>query len=294
MNIGIIGGGSIGLLVGSYLSKNHVVTLYVKRKEQKEALQAKELVLYKFSNSFRSTPIKVKLISEIDQNDCFFICVKQNHLYEIAPFYTKLDDQTPLIFLQNGMGHVEKLQSLSQPTYVGIVNHGANRMNDYTVNHLGEGTITLASVTGSEEQLAMLIDQLYDSSFVFKKVDDFIPLMHEKLIINAVINPLTAIFDVPNGSVIQNESLRLLARNLCEEAANILRIHTELAWEKIYRVASSTAENTSSMRADILNGKKTENEAISGYILHLAETGQAPYTTFVYHSILVLERKTDV
>jgi 2-dehydropantoate 2-reductase len=34
MEIGIIGSGAVGLLSAAYLSKNHDVTLYTRRKEQ--------------------------------------------------------------------------------------------------------------------------------------------------------------------------------------------------------------------------------------------------------------------
>lgn len=291
MNIGIIGGGSIGLLLSGYLSKKHNVTLYVNRNQQKDIIDSQQFHLLKASKPFRTMSIVVRQTSKLKREDCFIVCVKQPHIKTVISLFKGIKSEIPVLFLQNGMGHLEEIKKLSQPTYVGVVEHGAKRIADNKVNHLGDGVIKLASVTGKHEELDWLVQQLHDDTFPFERMEDWNELLKRKLIINAVINPLTALFDVPNGSVIENESIRLLARNLCEEAADVLKLDMNTSWERVLQTAANTSKNTSSMRADIQNHQKTEIEAISGYIIKRAGENNIPYTFFVYHSIVALEKK---
>ena len=291
MNIGIIGGGSIGLLLAGYLSEKHAVTLYVNRKQQEDALLNNKLRVLKSSALYREVSVPAKQLKDAGREDVFIVCVKQPHIEQVVQLLRRLDFDVPLLFLQNGMGHLEKIKQLSQSTYVGIIEHGASRENDSCVNHLGTGKIKLAACTGTSSELSMLIQQLHQDTFPFESTDDWEALLKEKLIINAAINPLTALFDIPNGTIASNEHIRLLAESLCKEAADALDLDSETAFQRVLETARNTKENTSSMRADILAGQKTENEAISGYILQCQGMEKAPYTAFVYRSILALEKK---
>lgn len=53
-------------------------------------------------------------------------------------------------------------------------------------------------------------------------------------------------------------------------------------------IAKNTGNNMSSMRADILNNRKSEIDSITGYILQHSNA-HLPYTSFVYRAILALE-----
>src|SRR5690625_2738321 len=99
MNIGVIGGGSIGLLIGSYLASKHHMTIYVRRKEQMETINTYGLLL----NQTKIHQVKSLLLTNVKNEDCLIICVKQPQLKCIIPFIQKTRKNIPLIFLQNGM-----------------------------------------------------------------------------------------------------------------------------------------------------------------------------------------------
>src|SRR5699024_10863444 len=113
---------------------------------QKKMLNKRQLHLHKQSVPFQSIRIKIKQLTELQSEDCLINCVKQPHLKDTLPFYQKINQSTPLIFIQNGMAHLKEIKEFSQPTYVGVIEHGASRINDFTVDHLGEGKIVIASV----------------------------------------------------------------------------------------------------------------------------------------------------
>lgn len=291
MNIGVVGGGSLGLLISSYLAEHHKVTLYVRRMEQKAAIEKNHIQLWKQSTLVKQTTIEIKEMRELEEEDCLFICVKQPQIKQVVTYLHHLKGKSKIVFLQNGMGHVAEFKTLQHPVFVGVVEHGAHRMSDYQVNHLGEGIIKLASFTNEKNLLLSLLKQIHTEEFPFDMHHDWQLLLQEKLMINAVINPLTALFDVPNGRVVSNSDILFLAKQLSQETAEILGFDPNFVWENVKRVAENTEHNTSSMRADLQANRETEIEAISGYLIKRAAEHLIPYTTFVYKAILGLHQE---
>src|SRR5690625_2108961 len=136
MKIGIIGGGSIGLLLSRYFARTHEVTIYVRREAQKQQLNKQGLQL---TNAAVSHPVRSLLINEVKDEDCFIFCVKQPHLEEVLAAVQTVDRQSAFIFLQNGMGHINLFEHIVQPIYVGVIEHGASRQSDHVVTHTGKG-----------------------------------------------------------------------------------------------------------------------------------------------------------
>ncbi|MBD1224620.1 2-dehydropantoate 2-reductase [Virgibacillus halodenitrificans] len=292
MNIGVIGGGAIGLLLSGYLAEEHNVTVYVRRTKQKLLI---DLHGVRISDKFDRRQVQCELIHNIKDQDCIMVCVKQFQFLEILPHLSSLGNEVLLVFLQNGMSHIEKISNLSQPISIGTVEHGAEKVNDYTVKHTGEGVIKLASYSRvANNELQQLLSELEQHDFPMVYRDNWSILLKEKLILNAVINPLTALFQVKNSQVIQNEYIRFLAKQLCEEASFILNLNEDKQWSEVQRVAKNTGENTSSMYKDIKERRKTEIEAISGYLLKQCSNTKIPYTSFVYHSLKALEKKKGI
>ncbi|PWW72954.1 2-dehydropantoate 2-reductase [Tuber magnatum] len=106
----------------------------------------------------------------------------------------------------------------------------------------------------------------------------------EKLAINAVINPLTVLFNCKNGELLENfyivQNMRLIlwevSQVLCAlpELAALpgrdVRLSPDRLYDLVIRVARLSAGNYSSMFQDVRNGKQTEIDYINGYVLDRA------------------------
>ena len=97
-------------------------------------------------------------------------------------------------------------------------------------------------------------------------------LIWGKLVINAAINPLTALLRVKNGELLERPSAREMMRELAIETANVARAENiQLPFDDPVKaaedVARKTAANTSSMLQDILRGALTEIDAICGAVV---------------------------
>ncbi|KAL9088314.1 MAG: hypothetical protein Q9165_006239 [Trypethelium subeluteriae] len=107
----------------------------------------------------------------------------------------------------------------------------------------------------------------------------------EKLAINSIINPLTTLLDGRNGTLLFNFALTRTMRLLLAETSLVLRSLPELQGMPNLRLkfspdrletlvvsaANATAENVSSMLADMRAGRQTEVEYINGYIVRRGE-----------------------
>ncbi|HRJ76038.1 MAG TPA: ketopantoate reductase C-terminal domain-containing protein, partial [Anaerolineales bacterium] len=113
---------------------------------------------------------------------------------------------------------------------------------------------------------------LKSAKFNLQIVDDAESLVWGKLVINAAINPLTALLQVPNGELLSHPKARKMMGALAEETAEVAEAeHVHLPFENpvvaAEDVARKTAQNKSSMFQDVLRGAPTEIDAICGAIM---------------------------
>jgi 2-dehydropantoate 2-reductase len=96
-----------------------------------------------------------------------------------------------------------------------------------------------------------------------------------KLAVNAVINPLTALNNVPNLAIC-NENYSEQIHDICQEFVAVARAcgeHFDLSEvkDKVIQVAKATGSNFSSMHQDVQYKRETEIDAINGYIVSMAK-----------------------
>ncbi|MDA1475654.1 2-dehydropantoate 2-reductase [Bacillus changyiensis] len=292
MRIGVIGGGSIGLLFAYYFSFHHHVTIVVRREEQAKSIRQNGLSLLVDGKKYSAKPeVSVGLDSDFD---LLFVAVKQ---HQLAAVLSELEHKDPLqiMFLQNGMAHTSLLEdwNVKHHLYVGAVEHGAIKENDYTVQHTGKGIVKWSAFHSDRaERLKKELEAVHES-FPFLWHDDWYQMLASKLIVNACINPLTALLKVKNGKLIEEPMYLAFMKFVFAETSRILAIENpQKAWENVLSVCRKTRSNTSSMLADIQAGRTTEADAIMGYLLKLAKKSgdSTPHLTFLYDSIKSLEK----
>jgi 2-dehydropantoate 2-reductase len=294
--VGIVGGGSIGLALAGYLSKGQFeVTVYTKAKQQADHLH-KNGVTLKIGTSDFTFPINSTPFLETTElvDDLLFIAVKQYHLKEVVSHLMHLKGKLSTIaFLQNGMGHLtylDKLGDKADNILVGIVEHGALKHSLTEVEHTGDGEMKIGFFQKKSDFSSTVWLKLSCVGFRTTVHEDWFQIMVSKLLVNGVINPLTAIFKVKNGDLITNEYYFKIMRKLFDEISLIYN-STEADWQKIVDICKKTSQNRSSMLKDIEEGRETEIEAITGVILEKAanQNVQLHYHNFIYHSIKGIE-----
>lgn len=177
--------------------------------------------------------------------------------------------------LQNGLGNYEALAEVLGPERValGTTTTGATLLSSGRVRPGGEGIVSV----GASPRLAPLLKRLEQAGFHLETLEDVQALIWGKLVVNAAINPLTAVLKMPNGEILSRPSARQLAANLAHEviavaeAQGITLPHADPV-QIAETVAQKTAQNHSSMYQDIQRGAPTEIDAICGAVV---QKGQA-------------------
>ena len=292
LNVTIIGAGSIGLLVAAKLAMNgQVVTVVCRRKHQADQLRKG----INYINHDKTQCVKVQATYHLSskKTDLLIVAVKSNQVPSVLSLIQEVyqDPNLPdILFIQNGMGHLSYIELLHHNVLVGVVEHGALKIDERTVEHTGDGIIRLSAYSGVPNVLTALSSE----DFPVHYEHDWYEMLAKKLVINCAINPLSSIYGVLNGELLQNARFYSLMRELVKEACEVLELEFERSWNDVQLVCRKTSANTSSMLADIQAGRLTEIDAITGYVLKEAEARgkYVPFSRFVFDSVKGLEMVT--
>ena len=162
------------------------------------------------------------------------------------------------------------------PIIAGVTSAGALKTTKHHVQHTGFGETWLGPLNEQAKQSTPIIPTLNTAMGHADWSDQIKERQWQKLVINAVINPLTALLNEPNGTLLSHQSQ---VRQLCEEVAPLLAKEgidqtAEQLFTTVMAVAERTAKNYSSMQQDIAHQRKTEIDFITGYLLQKANEHQ--------------------
>ena len=190
-----------------------------------------------------------------------------------------LADNGLAITLQNGLGNDEVLASRLGPNRLGrgITTIGATLLEPSHVRLGGEGKVILEDCP----DLDPLVDLFSQSGLDVETVVDIRSQVWGKLVVNAAINPLTALLQVRNAGLLEIPAANILMKEIAEEAASVATAEkVTLPWpsagQMVEEAARRSGDNLSSMLQDVLRGARTEADAINGKIVQLGERHHLP------------------
>jgi 2-dehydropantoate 2-reductase len=190
-----------------------------------------------------------------------------------------LADDGLAITLQNGLGNLEILANRLGGLRValGTITIGATLLGPGLVRAGGEGKISIEA----HPAIGPIKETLISANFQVEMVKNAGSIVWGKLIINAAINPLTAILKIPNGELLKRPSARRLMHRLVEEAVSVASAEkVALPFRDpivaVEEVARLTALNHSSMLQDVQRLAPTEIDAICGAVVRLGEQHHIP------------------
>jgi 2-dehydropantoate 2-reductase len=122
---------------------------------------------------------------------------------------------------------------------------------------------------------------LRKAGFLVENDPDPNVLLWGKLVINAAINPLTALLRVPNGEILKRPTARSLMVSVAREVAAVavaqgIRLPYPDPVVATETIARRTANNRSSMLMDVERGAPTEIDAICGAVIRAGEQVGVP------------------
>ena len=200
-------------------------------------------------------------------------------------------DSTALV-LVNGMGLAAQLQRdfPQLDIFSGTTTEGAYRIAPLHIRHAGHGETRIGR-KGQEQPApwfhswsGALGNCVWDS--------DIDAALWEKMAVNCVINPLTAIYRCRNGDLAQRPELARQVDSVCTEITQVsyaagFTSTAQTLQQTVARVIAGTAANRSSMLQDVSAGRRTEIDYITGYLLQVARDHGivAPHNTDLFERV---------
>jgi len=197
-------------------------------------------------------------------------------LAALEDWLPRIPVDTPIVLFQNGLGSQQAVAERwpARAILAASTTEGANRPSPNVLVHAGAGDTWIGALTASAvDHTAGVVHQLAETGLRVHVEENILQRLWQKLVINAGINPFTALLDCPNGDILSSTLYQQNIDGLCAELSLLLQAETsetiapEALREQIETVARNTASNTSSMRADVMAGRKTEIDFINGYLV---------------------------
>ena len=273
MSVVIVGAGSVGLLLGSYLLESGIkVTMVVRREEQASILNSQGI--RRLNQDGSESVFRVHAITDFptDQtSSVWIVAVKYIDLQDLLLQLNRIQLKNPMLFIQNGLDHFSMANATSIPNLAfATVEHGARRLDDNTVQHNGVGLITIGAGRG-DAAVFDIIEIAHSDNFPITRHSNAEFALMRKVLINCVINPLTAILEVENGELLTNPSCHELFISLYDELLNAFpEMRPYLSLEAVSTVCQNTAHNKSSMLSDRLAGRQMEIKTIVTAVIEKA------------------------
>lgn len=281
--LAIIGAGALGLHFAARLAQRMPVALIARNADRAAALRAGVAVgeaIFQPQAFAADAPPSA---------DWVIVLVKAGDTVDAAEIATRM---RPLgvLSLQNGL----TAELLRAHCAAGLVDQGITTEGAYRdggrVLPSGAGETLLPA--GFEPVAGML----RRAGLQARVEPDIVRARLAKLLVNLAINPLAALFRVPNGALLEPPH-RVLLDTLVREALPVLRAHgldldETAALARVHGVATATARNRASMLQDVLAGRRTELDAITGALLRMADAGgfEVPTHRAVHTLVRTIER----
>lgn len=274
--IGILGAGSLGRLWGAMLPAGGIA--FIARPGEPTGAS----VDYRF-RPFKGpeSQVRIPFLQPGDEPELILVTTKAGDTLDaVAGVINQFAIDTPILLFQNGLGSQQAVAKRwpERPILAASTTEGANRPESGLLVHAGTGDTWVGPVTSpAKATVRKAVTMLATSGLNIHPETDIVQRLWQKLIINAGINPYTAILDCPNGKILDAPLYQSTIDQLCLELSQLMdaavriRQTPDALRERIEQVARNTAGNTSSMRADVQRGRQTEIDFINGYVAKLGK-----------------------
>lgn len=279
----IIGNGAIALLAASQCA----LAAYPCYLQGRTSATSKSLPL-----DFRRGQQNFSLLlstrpADVTKTAILLVCVKAyDTVAACQQWLSLLADDGCLVLCHNGMGTTDLVAAMLKPSqqlWVASTTHGALKTGPHRLVHTGIGSTSLGPVNTAAQAAFTsptyeLVPALSAALGPLSLTADIASLLWQKLLVNLVINPLTALHQCRNGDLLAPQ-YQDVVDSLIGEAVQVAQaegvaIAETTAKQLVRQVMQRTAENYSSMQQDVALQRRTELAAISGFLLHCAKRHQ--------------------
>jgi 2-dehydropantoate 2-reductase len=290
----ILGAGAIGSVVGALLSKKNNVTL-VGNKAHVDAVNSNGLSVSGDVNETFHVRADTR-IREIPHKTLILLTTKAYDSEKAIRGIGKLlRKDTVIVVLQNGLGNeeiVKRAVGSKAKVLRGLTTMAAEFFKAGEVRYW-EGETTIEDNTAAAE-VADVLNKCGLRTSLSKNIRH---KTWSKVVVNSVVNPLTAIFRVIDREIVA-EPLAAVRHQIVRECVQVAKAEGIALPSNLKKGVDEEIlgyTNLSSMCQDIMKGKRTEIDFLNGKIAELGAKHNisTPVNETLVHFIKFLEEKNE-
>jgi 2-dehydropantoate 2-reductase len=271
----VLGAGAVGSAYGAQLSRRNDVLL-VGRAEHVREINARGLVIEQDEKGTYKLPA-VTSLKEIPQDTLILVTTKAYDLLDsLKPIRDLVRKDTVVLLLQNGLGVEETARTALKgrgEIIRGLATLASEMLAPGRIRYW-KGQTILSSGMAS----ARVAQVLEESGLAVRTATDFTTEVWNKLTVNCVINPLTAILQARDNEIggkplagIRHAVVREVVAVGVAEGIPLKSDLVDFVDQLIPRY-----ENRSSMLQDLARGNRTEIDFINGKVVELGKRHSIP------------------
>jgi 2-dehydropantoate 2-reductase len=308
-SVAVLGAGAVGCYFGGMLARAGASVTLVGRQPHVEAMTRAGLFLDSIHFREHIPVAAATSVEAVRHAGIILLCVKTPDTEDAArALAPHLGKDAAVISLQNGVDNVERIRAAAHIDALAAVVYVAAEMTaPGCVKHTGRGDLILGDVPGTDldnparRRLRADLAALFTRAGVPCRVSPNIQGdLWIKLVLNCAYNAISALGQARYGAMMSHSPSRDVMRKVVEEtravaeAAGIALPAVDLV-ETTWKLAQGMPGASSSTAQDIARGRRTEIDALNGYVARRgAELGIATPVNQTLHALVkLLEESTQ-
>jgi 2-dehydropantoate 2-reductase len=282
-SVAILGAGAVGCFFGSMLAKAGIPTRLIGRATHVDAIRRDGLVIDRATGR---ESVRIEATTDVDvvrAADIVLVCVKsqdsESAARELAP---RLQRDAVVASLQNGVDNADRIaRSVDNVVLAAVVYVGTSMEGPGIVWHAGRGDLVLGiprRVLARPDARAALqrVAALFERAGVPCPVStDVEAALWSKLTTNCALNAVSALGRARYGRIMATAELRSVLEDAVRESVTVanaegVSLDMQAMIDTVWRVANGMSTQYSSTAQDILRGRRTEIDALNGFVAERA------------------------
>ena len=278
--VAVLGAGAVGGFYGGMLARAGAPVTLIGRPAQADAI-ARDGLVVEWADRRETIRVAAAAGPEAARDaDVVLLCVKspdtEAAAHSLRPY---LRADTAVLSLQNGVDNGQRLRAvLVQPVFATVVYVGAVNVAPGVVRHTGRGDLVLGPLArdltchGSLTERARTLAAMFERAGIPCIVSEAIEAdLWRKLAINCVYNAISAVGVSDYGRMLAHGPINDLIPRIVAECVEVARADGVLLeqgalLQSVLAVGAALPTQISSTAQDVRRGRRTEIDALNGYV----------------------------
>ena len=298
--VAVVGAGAVGCYFGGMLARAGVPVVFIGRPAFVDAVQRSGLRLDTVHFQETLHPSVATELTAAAGADVVLVCVKTTDTIGVAKHLAGiLPPHALVVSLQNGVNNAQEIRAAAGiDALPAVVYVAASIPSPGTVKHLGRGDL----VVGPQNERTERIASLFASAGVRCRISENIEgELWTKLIWNCALNAVSGLGRVTYGEIIASEDAKQVVEAVVYETLKVALakgIHPpgledpRAALAGSFKIAEQMSGTRSSTAQDMARSKRTEIDALNGFVARLGVQLGVP--TPVNHALYTLVKLQEM